>query len=229
LVVSAAIPKPKVFDPMHDDLYHHEKRIMKPKNFPSELSSTRELEKKSVCSMEKNSSVLQCKIDEPVVYQYICMPIEHEKLAAENGENSLLELPSDANRSKDKDAHDVVRGLSLMSPEAMCHGTIATSTVQRCNIFQPECKIQDKVCKLIIDGSNFTNTINSDLVYALSLSTWQLPTPRSMQWMNQSGKLKITHKVRVKFSVGNYVDIVDCDVAPLSACHLLLGRHDSLI
>jgi len=45
-----------------------------------------------------------------------------------------------------------------------------------------------------------------------------------MQWMNQSGTLKITHKVRVKFSIGSYVDTVDCDVAPMSACHLLLGR-----
>jgi hypothetical protein len=45
-----------------------------------------------------------------------------------------------------------------------------------------------------------------------------------MPWMNQCGMLKITHKERVKFSVGNYVEIVDCDVAPLSAYHLLLGR-----
>jgi hypothetical protein len=42
--------------------------------------------------------------------------------------------------------------------------------------------------------------------------------------MNQSGTLKITHKARVKFSTGNYVDTVDCDIAPMSACHLLLGR-----
>jgi hypothetical protein len=48
--------------------------------------------------------------------------------------------------------------------------------------------------------------------------------PRYMQWMNQSGMLKITHKTKVKFSMGNYMDIADCDVAPLSACHLLLGR-----
>jgi hypothetical protein len=45
-----------------------------------------------------------------------------------------------------------------------------------------------------------------------------------MQWVNQSGILKITHKVRVKFSIGNYIDMVDCDVAPLSTCHLLLGQ-----
>jgi hypothetical protein len=42
--------------------------------------------------------------------------------------------------------------------------------------------------------------------------------------MNQSDMLKITHKARVKFSIGNYIDTVDCDVTPLSACHLLLGR-----
>jgi hypothetical protein len=45
-----------------------------------------------------------------------------------------------------------------------------------------------------------------------------------MQWMNQSGTLKTTYKARVNFSIGNYVDIVDCTVAPLSACHLLLRR-----
>jgi hypothetical protein len=45
-----------------------------------------------------------------------------------------------------------------------------------------------------------------------------------MQWMNQSGMLKIIHKVRVKFSICNYIDTVDYDVAAMSACHLLLGR-----
>jgi hypothetical protein len=42
--------------------------------------------------------------------------------------------------------------------------------------------------------------------------------------MNQSGTLKITHKARVKFSIGNYMDTIDCDVVAVSACHLLLGR-----
>jgi hypothetical protein len=37
-----------------------------------------------------------------------------------------------------------------------------------------------------------------------------------MQWMNQSGTPKITHKARVHFFVGNHVDTVDCDVAPMS-------------
>jgi hypothetical protein len=179
---------------------------------------------KPACSIKKNSSVLQCKIDEPVVSEYLCMPIEHEKLAAESCEKSLVEQPGDANESKDEDAPDVVRALSLMSLEATHDDTIATSTVQCYNIFQSESKIQDKVCKLIIDGRSFTNAISSDLVHALSLSTWRIPAPCYMQWMNQSGTLKITQKVRVKFSVDSYVYTVSCDVAPLSACHLLLAR-----
>jgi hypothetical protein len=77
---------------------------------------------------------------------------------------------------------------------------------------------------LIIDGGRFTNAISSYLVVALFLSMWRLPTPCYIQWMNQNGTLKITHNVRVTFLLGNYIDIVDCDDAPLSACHLLLGR-----
>jgi hypothetical protein len=41
--------------------------------------------------------------------------------------------------------------------------------------------------------------------------------------MNQSGTLKITHNARVNFFVGNYMDTIDCDVAAMSACHLLLA------
>jgi hypothetical protein len=36
--------------------------------------------------------------------------------------------------------------------------------------------------------------------------------------------LKITHKVRVPFTVDDYVDEVECDVLPLEVCGLLLGR-----
>jgi hypothetical protein len=36
--------------------------------------------------------------------------------------------------------------------------------------------------------------------------------------------LKITHKVRVPFTVGDYVDEVECDVLPLEVRGLLLGR-----
>jgi hypothetical protein len=33
-----------------------------------------------------------------------------------------------------------------------------------------------------------------------------------------------TQNYSVKFFIRNYVDIVDCDIAPVGAYHLLLGR-----
>jgi hypothetical protein len=114
--------------------------------------------------------------------------------------------------------------LSLMSQEVHRDSTTTTVKWQRSDIFQFECKIKDNVCKLIIDGGSFANAISSYVVHALSLFTWRLPTPCYIQCMNTSGTLKITHKARVKFSVGDYVDSIDGDVAPMSAGHLLLGR-----
>jgi hypothetical protein len=122
------------------------------------------------------------------------------------------------------DICDDVVGLSLMSHEVQCDGTIIEVKGQRSKIFQLECKIKEKLCKFIIDGGSFTNVISSNVVDALSLSKWWIPTPHYMQWMNQSGTLTITHRSRVRISVGDYVDSVDYDVAPMSACHLLLGR-----
>lgn len=119
---------------------------------------------------------------------------------------------------------DALSGLSLMSQGVQSDGQVVQVKGQRSNIFQSECKIQEKVCKLVIDGGSFTNVISSDLVVALSLYMRRLPLPHYIQWINQSGTLKITHKARVKFSIGDYIDTVDCDVAPLSACHLFLGR-----
>lgn len=100
----------------------------------------------------------------------------------------------------------------------------AAQNGQQLSVFQSECKIKDKVCKLVNDGRSFTNIISKDLVQALSLSTWRHPTPHHVNWMNPAEKLKITHKVRVNFSIGNYTDKVDCDVVQMDVCHLLLGR-----
>jgi hypothetical protein len=31
--------------------------------------------------------------------------------------------------------------------------------------------------------------------------------------------------VQLNFSIGSYHDVVECDVVPMQACHILLGRH----
>jgi hypothetical protein len=95
---------------------------------------------------------------------------------------------------------------------------------QHWNIFQTECIVKDTTCKLIIDGGSYTNVVIKSLVDSLSLPTWKHPQPHCVEWLYNSGKLKVTHKVRLKFSVGNYEDTVVCDVVPMDACHVLLRR-----
>ena len=63
-----------------------------------------------------------------------------------------------------------------------------------------------------------------NMVEKLALPTNPHPHPYHIQWFNNSGKLKVTRMVRVNFSMGSYHDYVDCDVVPMQACSLLLGR-----
>ena len=86
---------------------------------------------------------------------------------------------------------------------------------QRWSLFQTQCMIKGKHCKLMIDGGSCTNSISKAMVAALGLSTWRIPEPKHLEWLNTCGMLKVTHKVRVPFTVGDYVDEVECDVLPL--------------
>jgi hypothetical protein len=45
-----------------------------------------------------------------------------------------------------------------------------------------------------------------------------------MQWLNDCGALRVSHVVNFLFSVGKYNDHVECDMFPMQACQLLLGR-----
>jgi hypothetical protein len=48
--------------------------------------------------------------------------------------------------------------------------------------------------------------------------------PYYIQWLNNSGKAKVTHTTHVHFSIGTYHDYADCDIVPMQACSLLLGH-----
>ena len=91
-------------------------------------------------------------------------------------------------------------------------------------IFQSQCTVKESTCKLVIDGGSYTNIVSKSLVDSLSLPTWNHLQPHCIEWLYNSGKLKVTHKARLKFSIGAYEDTVVCDVLPMDACHVLLGR-----
>ena len=98
------------------------------------------------------------------------------------------------------------------------------STQQKENIFQTRCYVQSKVCGLIIDSRSCVNVCSTTLVSKLNLSTVKHAKPYRLQWLNDSGEVKVTKQVVLPFSIGKYVDEVLCDVVPMQASHILLGR-----
>ncbi|PON79427.1 hypothetical protein PanWU01x14_011620 [Parasponia andersonii] len=62
------------------------------------------------------------------------------------------------------------------------------------------------------------------MVEKLGLSTLRHPRSYKLQWLNDSGEVKVTKQVVVPFQIGKYEDEVLCDVVPMQAGHLLLGR-----
>jgi ferredoxin len=95
---------------------------------------------------------------------------------------------------------------------------------QRENIFNTRCYVQSKVCGLIIDSGSCVNVCSTTLVSKLNLCSVKHAKPYRLQWLNDSGEVKVTKQVVVSFSIGKYVDEVLCDVVPMQASHILLGR-----
>ncbi|XP_057989066.1 uncharacterized protein LOC131172130 [Hevea brasiliensis] len=95
---------------------------------------------------------------------------------------------------------------------------------QRENIFHTRCTILNKVCNVIIDGGRCTNVASTTLVEKLNLPTLVHPHPYKLQWLNDDGDVKVTKQVVVPFFIDKYKDEVVCDIVPMNASHLLLGR-----
>ena len=56
------------------------------------------------------------------------------------------------------------------------------------------------------------------------MPTSKHPRPYKLQWLNGSGEVRVNKQVLVSFSIGKYEDEVLCDVVPMQAGNLLLGR-----
>jgi hypothetical protein len=113
---------------------------------------------------------------------------------------------------------------SVMVQRVLSSQLKSSEKQQRHNLFQTFFTIENRRARVIIDGGSCNNLVSSYLVKKLGLTTRPRPCPYHIQWFNDSGKVKVTHMVRVHFSIGMYCDYADCDVVPMEACSLLLGR-----
>jgi hypothetical protein len=72
---------------------------------------------------------------------------------------------------------------------------------------------------MIIDGGSCNNLASNDMVDKLALTTKPHPRLYHIQWLNNSGKAKVTKLVRLNFAIDPHHDVV-----PMQAYHILLGR-----
>jgi len=95
----------------------------------------------------------------------------------------------------------------------------------RKNIFHTRCTTAGKVCDVIIDSGSCENVVSNYMVEKLEMLRQSHPLPYKLQWLNKGSEVKVMKRGLVNFSIGQkYQDQVWCDVVPMDACHLLLGR-----
>jgi hypothetical protein len=98
----------------------------------------------------------------------------------------------------------------------------SSEKLQRHNLLQIFFIIKDCHVCIIIDGGSCNNLVGANFMAKIGLTTCLHTHPNYIQWLNNSGKAKVTHTTRVHFSIGTYHYYANCDVVPMQACSLLL-------
>ena len=84
--------------------------------------------------------------------------------------------------------------------------------------------MEDRLCDMIIDTGSCRNVVSTTVIDKLNWPTTEHPSPYKLHWLNNSSDGKVTKKALISFSIGRFLDKVLCDVCPMDACHILLGR-----
>ena len=113
----------------------------------------------------------------------------------------------------------------LLVLKRVLHAQVNSQDEQRENLFHTRCTVKGKVCSVIVDSGSCTNVASTTLVEKLGLSTLNHAHPYKLQWLSNGDTVQVTKQVVIPFSIGKrYSDEVVCDVIPMDACNLLLGR-----
>src|SRR4051794_40979077 len=202
--------------------------ILKPpssKATPSTMSSKASTSTKDITFLKcgtKGHKSFECK-DTQVMITHESGEIEY----LSEGEYEALVQASTTIEEEDKE-----------DEELLCHHDASPSLVvtmvlttqphtmedQRCNIFQTRAGINGKSIKVIVDGGSYHNLARMELCTKLKLPLRKHPSPYFVQLLSDNGSVKIQHTMSVSFKIRPYEDTVECDVVPMTVCHMLLGR-----
>jgi hypothetical protein len=149
---------------------------------------------------------------------------EYESASDDEQEAIDEEQLEDAIENAELPTCEFERGTALVVTQILSVQMKEAENGQRHNLFQTRAKVEGKVCKVIIDGGSCHNLASREMVDKLGLKLLRHPHPYHVQWLSDAGDIKIGYRVKVPFKIGEYVDTIECDVAPMTVCHLLLGR-----
>ncbi|XP_071939968.1 uncharacterized protein [Coffea arabica] len=154
------------------------------------------------------------------------MYMNEEGVWQSEGEEEYADMPPLEEEGKDADLIEIEEDpvARTMVTMRVLNAQAQEDDLQRTNIFHTRCKIGDEVCLMIIDSGSCTNCVAADFVDQKHLSWTYHPKPYRLSWLNDGGEVKVTKQALIAFSIGRYKDQVLCDVIPMQASHVLLGR-----
>ncbi|XP_019058370.1 PREDICTED: uncharacterized protein LOC104816126 [Tarenaya hassleriana] len=151
-------------------------------------------------------------------------PNSRVMIITDKGEYESLDEDEAANSDSDEEIEYPDSGELLVTRRVLSTLTTLEETTQRETIFHTRCTIHGKVSGMIIDNGSCTNVASAYMVKKLELPTEKHPHPYKLQWINNTGEIKVIERVKIPFSKGKYHDEVLCDVVPMQASHIMLGR-----
>ena len=76
----------------------------------------------------------------------------------------------------------------------------------------------------MVDSGSTDNVILEEAVTKLKLKKIPHENPYKVTWLNKGQSILVNEQAWVDFSIAGYKDRLLCDILPMDACHLLLGR-----
>lgn len=148
--------------------------------------------------------------------------VEFEELLQQEESEPIMEALEEDEESIEASPDE---GELLVVRKALSALPVPEEEIQRESLFQTRGTVKGKICSVIIDNGSCTNVASRYMVDKLKLKLEPHPNPYKLQWLSAGNDLKVSHRCLVAFSIGKgYLDEVWCDVIPMDACHLLLGR-----
>jgi hypothetical protein len=97
----------------------------------------------------------------------------------------------DTLEEEDHTYYEFETGVALVMTQILSVQVEEAENGQRHNLFQTRAKVEGKVCKVIIDGGSCHNLASKEMVEKLGLKLLRHPHPYHVQWLNDSGDIKI--------------------------------------